>query len=150
MDDFVVGNDEVDTVSECGSEITITPETERGRTVSTETIASTTWSSSSGEGLFASDRNERKVECGEWDGRAVRIMEQGVDAANVAEEIMEAVCRFSRRCNRDTAPLRIFLSQEMSEDGEVSEVEYAVKSGTGRCEDAEEGGVVVSIGPVKK
>jgi hypothetical protein len=148
MDDFVVGDDDEDTVSECGSEITVTPETERGRKVSIET--SRTWSSSSGEGLFVSDRNDRVVESGEWNGSAFRIMEQGVEAADVAEEIMDAVCRFSRRCNRDNAPLRIFLSGEMAGDGEVSEaVEYAIKSGTGRCEDAE-GGVVVSIGPVNK
>jgi hypothetical protein len=50
-----------------------------------------------------------------------------VDPADVAEEILDAACRFSRRCNRDSAPLRLELSRDCSEDDAVDEaMQFAV------------------------
>jgi hypothetical protein len=112
-------------VSECGSEITVTPETfyedeeeeeDRGRSGKVS-IERKSWSSSSASGLFVRDRNEHTTpDFPRWDAcvedtqPSFQITDEGVEAADVAEEIMDAVCRFSRRCNRYSAPLRISLS----------------------------------------
>jgi hypothetical protein len=60
---------------------------------------------------------------------------------------MDAVCCFSRRCNRDAAPLRLMLTGEHLDDEEVVEaLKYAVEKGMGRVEEWGEKGLRVVVG----
>jgi hypothetical protein len=69
------------------------------------------------------------------------------EPSDVAEEIMDAVCCFSRRCNRDAAPLRLMLTGEHLDDEEVVEaLKYAVEKGMGRVEEWGEKGLRVVVG----
>jgi hypothetical protein len=71
-----------------------------------------------------------------------------ISPADIAEEIMDATCRFSRRCNRNGAPLRLLLSSKMLEDKEVVDaLQNAIKQGLGMIEDVGNDSVLIVVGP---
>ena len=165
LDDFVVDDDSDDTITEVGSEITVTPErldesgdgtedTDDKLSSTTARKHSATSTGSSNSGLFVSDPDDVPEALSSYltpmSPLFVQPVPEDVEPAEVAEEIMDAVCRFSRRCNRDSAPLRLFLTSEYFEDKEVEEaVRCAVEKGLGWVDDVwgAEGRVKVIVGP---
>lgn len=161
-DDFVVDDDCSDGVSDAGSEITITQEVvgERGWRYSssssrTETDGkrkdSLTSHSSASSGLFVTDDDDDEVHAASptIDVEIIfKALATDFDPADVAEEIVDAVPRFSRRCNRHCEPLRLSLTAEMFADDEVADaVHLAVKQGVGRYEKVQGGRVLCTVGP---
>jgi hypothetical protein len=71
-----------------------------------------------------------------------------MDTADVVEEITDAMALFSRRCNRNSKPLRLRIAPGMLEDEEVREVlEEAMTAGFGRKVSLEDGSKRWTIGP---
>lgn len=69
-------------------------------------------------------------------------------SVEIVEEIMDALAVFSRRCNRDRAPVRLRLAAAVLEDEEVREaLENAVRLGLGRKLSLEDGSKRWTIGP---
>ena len=67
--------------------------------------------------------------------------------SDVAEEINDAVSRFSRRCNRNSEPLRLELTAFIWADEEVREaVERAVSMALGEYAEVDAGSVIVTVG----
>jgi hypothetical protein len=163
LDDFVVADDEDDSISDIGSEITVTSEDSVEGRLGHFSIAESSiveheittkklslGSSSSGSGLFVSDPNDRAAYIAALS--SLEPISQPVSAditpADIAEEIMDATCRFSRRCNRDGAPLRLVLSSQMLEDKEVVDaLQNAIKQGLGMIEDVGNDSVLIVVGP---
>jgi hypothetical protein len=82
---------------------------------------------------------------------AFQVLEEDVDFTDVTEEISDATCRFSRRCNNHCVPLRMVLTSALLEDEEVCDaVQRAVKQGLGTCIDMGDGRVLCHIGPASK
>jgi hypothetical protein len=163
LDDFVVGDDEDDSIFDVGSEITVTFEDSVERRLSHFSIAESSiaeheittnkvslGSLSSGSGLFVSDPNDRAeyIAALSPPGPISQPALVDISPADLAEEIMDATCRFSRRCNRDSAPLRLVLSREMLEDKEVVDaLQNAIKQELGMIEDIGNDSVLVVVGP---
>ncbi|KAH7089808.1 hypothetical protein FB567DRAFT_619134 [Paraphoma chrysanthemicola] len=128
LDDFVVDDDEVDDISDVSSVVTITPES------------------------FGEERRLSLASLGEssqWDFEVQPVMSD-FSASDVAEEITDAVCRFSRRCNRNCAPLHLVLASEMLEDKEVVDsLQSAIKQGLGQFDATRDNNVLVVVGPKK-
>ena len=166
LDDFVVGDESSDAISEMGSEITVTQEivdeqrrclsevsgdVDMDRVTASSRKASAT---SSDSGLFVSDPHDPPSALPPYLAPLpppfLQPLSGDVESADVAEEIMDALCRFSRRCNRDCAPLRLVLTSEVFEDEEVGDVvKCAIKQGMGKCEEVGDGSgaVRVEVGP---
>ncbi|KAF2024709.1 hypothetical protein EK21DRAFT_117478 [Setomelanomma holmii] len=164
LDDFVVADDEDDSISELGSEITMmTGNMSRRTSIVSATDSSivegntavrkiSVGSSSSGSGLFVSNHNDRAFSVD-----ALISFEHlppsvacDVSLSDLAEEIIDVTCRFSRRCNRNCSPLQLLLTSGMLEDEEVVDaIRGAFKQGLGRIEEVEHGHVLVVVGPRK-
>jgi hypothetical protein len=156
LDDFVVDDDSFDESSDAGSEITITmstndtksaPATASQSSMSRRNSAISTASESSA--LFVTDDDE---ECLAALSLGVEtffhVVDDHVEPTDVAEEIFDAVCRFSRRCNRNCAPLHLELSHEMSEHDALDEaIQFAVTQGLGKYKIFGDGRVWCVVGP---
>ncbi|KAH7073624.1 hypothetical protein BKA63DRAFT_566814 [Paraphoma chrysanthemicola] len=166
LDDFVVDDDEDDGIPDVSSEITVTSETfiEERRLFLASLVESSQWdvevrvrkvsltSSSSVSGLFVSDLKDQP-ECVNAFHLSESILQPDmgdISPSDVAEEITDAICRFFRRCNRNSAPLHLVLASEMLEDREVVDsLQSAIKQELGRVEAARNNNnVLVVVGPV--
>jgi hypothetical protein len=145
IDEFVVASDsDEENSSEAGSEITVVGGERRGS-------AGVKSVSSEGSGLFVTDDDESSLHalapvCEE---AAYRTVDPAAEPFEIAEEILDAVLRFRRRCNRASEPLRLEITREMWE-AEVmqEEVKYAREQGVGRFKEGEGGRWLCTIGPV--
>jgi hypothetical protein len=164
-DDFIVRDDSDDQVSTVGSEITIgtdvdellsetdsdattTPKRKRRLVSKTPVRRSSKISvASSGSGLFVTDDEEpNSMSLSPIIEAAYRTIGTDVEPADVAEEITDAICRFSRRCNQICPPLRLELTSDFLEDEEVADaMERGVKQGLGKCEKIDEGKVLYTV-----
>ncbi|KAH7412186.1 hypothetical protein DE146DRAFT_732508 [Phaeosphaeria sp. MPI-PUGE-AT-0046c] len=173
INDFVVDDDdESDGKSEAGSEITITQnivgngrsmsfssagesETERdGHSVEKSGQSrkdSTTSSGSESSGLFVTDDDEGYgISVGTDSEAFFKLVGDEVDPADVAEEIVDAVSRFTRRCNRHCEPLRLNLTSAMFGDDEVAgAIHMAVEQGMGMYEKMYGSRLLCTVGPKK-
>jgi hypothetical protein len=76
-----------------------------------------------------------------------KLVDAGVEPSDVAEEITDAVMRFSRRCNRLSEPLRLEITREVWEDEDVAEaLNAAIERGVGRFEEGKVGRWFCTIG----
>jgi hypothetical protein len=169
-DDFIVGDDYDDDVSTVGSEITIgndvdevstatdsdgtmTPERKR-RLVSKMSVrrSSKTSIASSSSGLFVTDDKELGSMAIAPPPEAVyKAVGIDVEPADVVEEITDALCRFSRRCNQLCPPLRLELTSNLLEDEEAADaMQRGIKQGLGKCIRIEDGRVLYTVGPPSK
>jgi hypothetical protein len=165
LDGFVVGDSSDDRVSEVGSEITIVSRLDydgermcddesevsggarKGSVTSTGTVLSEGW------GLFVTDEDEPHTPLLTPVSPIpiFRPIASHVDPADIAEEIIDAVVRFSRRCNRHCEALRLEITQEVWEDGDIRDpVGCAVKRRMGRVEEGREGVWLFSVGPAER
>jgi hypothetical protein len=112
-------------------------------------VISTVTVSSEGSGLFVTDDDESNP-LALWPVIDVyQVVGADVEPADVAEEIVDAVARFSRRCNRHCEPLRLEISKEVWEDEDVSDaVRFAAKQELGRFEEGKGGKWLCTVGPV--
>jgi hypothetical protein len=172
IDDFVVDDSEGDDVSEVGSEITVAQErVDEERRVSTTSNAgvlivsatartasrASTLTNSTGSGLFVSDPNDNiklssplPTTLSPTLSSPLQSLADGIEPADVAEEIVDAVCRFSRRCNRNCTALRLSLTKDLLDNEEVKDaLETAVKAGLGRVEEGADGKVSIIVGDKK-
>jgi hypothetical protein len=114
---------------------------------------SSTCTTSTGSGLFVSDPNDNfklssppPTTLSLTTSSLLQPLTNGIEPTDVAEEIIDAVCRFSRRCNRYCSPLRLSLTNDLLRDDEVKDtLEIAVKAGLGRLENGGDGRVSIIV-----
>lgn len=170
QDDFVVADScSEDRVFTVGSEITIADDTDESssETDSETTILPKAFSkrklirkatarrisnlsiASPGSGLSITNNEQHKLTTlSSIPESAFKAMSNDIGPSDVAEEIMDAICRFTRRCNRHCPPLRLELTSDFLEDEEVAEaMERGVKRGLGKCEQLDVGRVLYTVGP---
>jgi hypothetical protein len=176
VDDFVVNDDSDDSASEIGSEITLygsdddvsdidgrftaTPSlvdeqyvlstVDPGSNTRKDSAASTR---SSDSGLFVRDPDDLPQSLSpclvDLSLPTSQVLGNNAEPSDIAEEISDAVCRFSRRCNRHCAPLRLELSSECFTNAEVNDaIERAIKQGLGSCTNVGDGRVLCIVGAV--
>lgn len=123
---------------------------------------STTSMNSSGSGLFVSDQEDPPVVLLElvlqddmvdiFDATGKQFMALPLceeAAEDVAEDIHDAICFFSRRCNRSKLPLMFRLDRKTLEDEEVSAaIEQACRLKLGQTMDLGDGTQGVRVGPL--
>jgi hypothetical protein len=175
LDDFVVDDDSDDSVSDMGSEITVYGSDDESCYIESQVIAagalvdeqrpsstvvpesktrklSATSTQSSDSGLFVSDPNDVPQSLSlcpvALSPPAFQVMNDNIEPADIAEEISDAISRFSRRCNRHCVPLRLILSRECFEDAEISDtIARATKQGLGSCTEVGDRRVICVVGP---
>jgi hypothetical protein len=145
-DGFVVDDDSEDDVSDVASAITNADLDDIGSDANSDDTAtqelvveqchlsissastmvrrdSATSTKSTDSGLFVHDPNEKHSSLSR---RSVtdllpnfQVLEDDIDPVDVAEEILDATCRFSRRCNNQCVPLQVVLTTALLDDEEV-------------------------------
>jgi hypothetical protein len=151
-----------DADSDADSDFTVTQDPlDRQRRLSISNASATdrrdsaTSTRSSDSGLFVRDPNEKPSTLARHSVTALlpafQVLQEDVDPADVAEEISDASCRFSRRCNNHCAALRVVLTSALLQDEEVCDaVKRAVKQGLGTCIEVGDGRVLCHVGPASK
>jgi hypothetical protein len=104
-DDFLVGDDDDD-----DEEVGVSSEISIGSSRKGSTSSTSSSSSSQGSELFITESEDDEPKSKSAHEGKFKLVDPDVEPSDVAEEITDAVMRFSRRCNRLNEPLRLKIT----------------------------------------
>jgi hypothetical protein len=136
--------------SESDSDATMTPKRKRKLIVRTPVRKVSEVSvAPSGSGLCVTDDEEiHSIPLLPITKVTYKAVDLDIEPADVAEEITDAICRFSRRCNHLCPPLRLELTSSFIEDEVVAEaMACGMKQSGGKCVKTDDGRVLYIVGP---